>query len=60
MEGRDRPELALSRIETGSPEVMEAIRRNFPSAYEIDMEDEAAIKRLLVAIVAAAQVPPAN
>ena len=57
MPERDRPELGLERIEAGSPEIIEAVWRNFPSPYEIDMGDEAAIKRLLAAIAAAARRP---
>ena len=46
--------VALERIASGHPDVVAAMRENFPSPYEIDMEDEDALRRLLDAIATAA------
>lgn len=47
----------LARIEAGDPDVIQAVWDSFPSPYEVDMADEAAIKCLLAAIVAAGRTP---
>jgi hypothetical protein len=44
---------ALREIEQGAPAVLQAAWENFPSPYEIDIEDDDALKRLLEAVVAA-------
>jgi len=56
---RDRPDRALALIRDGHPAVLEAALRNMPSEYEVDTENEAALKQLLKAIVSAAlQIEP--
>ena len=49
---------ALRKIEEGAPEVMDAAWEHWPSPYEMASEPEDAVKRLLVALVAAARSLP--
>ena len=58
MTSRDRLvfEIAVERIRNGDPAIIEAAWSQIPSPYQIDVEDTAAMRQLLTAIVEAALV----
>lgn len=51
----DSAEQALRSIASGHENVMRAIWKDFPSPYEIDMQDEEALRCLLERVVSAAR-----